>query len=135
MMERVELTPRTFRRLSKPVILEDGRVSFAVETDEAEPLQIACSLAEVGDIFSFLGHLAKGAAETSGPASLPSYLAPVPAQGIGFQAGPTPEVTLLVMRLSGFDMAFEIPSSGLAAVAPELSRIATTLSAPGTSRN
>lgn len=58
-----------------------------------------------------------------------NFLSPVPARGIGFQAGRSPEETLLVVRLSGFDMAFQIQSSGLASLADELGRIARTLSA------
>jgi hypothetical protein len=72
---------------------------------------VNCPLPELGDIFSFLGHLAKVAAETQDKEDPPlpaghNYLAPIPAQGMGFQAGNSPDETLLVMRLFGFDMAF-----------------------------
>ena len=60
-----------------------------------------------------------------------ALFAPVPAKGIGFQAGATPDVTLLVMNLFGFAMAFEIPSSGLIEMADELGRVARTMSAQG----
>lgn len=87
---------------------------------------------EIGDIFAFLGQLASDAAadkECPEAVHRQSYLAPIPARGMGFAAGRTPEETLLVMRLSGLDLAFAVPSSGLAALADDIARIARTLSA------
>ena len=117
------------------MIFENGeRVAFTITVASGEKIRVNCVLAELGDIFCFLGNLAKCAAEMQDkePASSSeghNYLAPVPAQGMGFQAGSSPEETLLVMRLFGFDMAFSVSSSGLAEVADGFARTARTLSA------
>ena len=125
--------------LEDATILENGeRIAFTIKTSEGRQMRVNCSLAEIGDIFSFLGQAAKEAGMTKDAPSPPpsgayNHLAPVPAQGIGFQAGQQPDSTLLVMRLFGFDMAFEVPSSGLVRLADDIARIARTLSASGES--
>jgi hypothetical protein len=133
--------PRTTDRGNKLARLEDATVfdggatvAFTITTVNRKQLRVNCPLAELGDIFSYLGILAKNAgAERKVPMPpLPqshNYLAPVPAEGIAFQAGTQPDETLLLMRLSGFDMAFSVSRSGLIALADEIRRIALTLSA------
>jgi len=126
---------RKLRQLSDAAVFDDGEtVGFCVDAFGTKKLDVFCSIAELGDIFSFLGNLAKAAGDLRAAPTPPmpqahNYLAPVPAQGAGFQAGSTPDETLLVVRLFGFDMAFAVPSSGLARIADELGRIARTLSA------
>jgi len=122
--------------LSNPIVFDNGTVGFSVEAEGGDSANVFCSLTDVGDMMSFLGMLARDAGEARNlpqPDTGKTYneLAPIPAQGIGFQAGQTPETTLIVVRLSGFDMAFEVPSSELARLGPELSRIGLTLSASG----
>jgi hypothetical protein len=115
--------------------LDDGNaVAFTIETEDGNRLALHCLLPELGDIFCALATLAKAAGEernapTPEPPATHNYLAPIPAQGIGFQAGRTPDETLLVVRLYGFDMAFSVPSSGLVRLADDVARIARTLSA------
>jgi hypothetical protein len=123
--------------LENATVLDDGeRVAFTVKGSTGKQMRVHCPLAEIGDVFSFLGHLAKAAGEARNAPTPPvphthNYLAPVPAQGIGFQAGDHPDRTLLVVRLFGFDLAFEIQSNELARLADDISRIARTLSAGG----
>jgi hypothetical protein len=113
----------------------DGDVAFTVKTVSGNTFRVHCPVAELGDIFRYLGHLAKASGDmrdVSTTIPIPqtqNYLAPVPAQGIAFQAGAAPDETLLVMRLHGFDMAFAVSSSGLVALADDIRRIALTLSA------
>jgi hypothetical protein len=120
--------------LDDAVAFDNGnKVAFTVTTTTGNRMRVHCTLSEIGDIFSYLGSLAKAAGEMrSVPApSIPQghdYLAPVPAQGIGFQAGRSLDETLLVVRLSGFDVAFAVPSSELARMADDLVHIARTLS-------
>ena len=122
---------RKLRELSDAAVFDDGAtVGFCVDAFGTKKLDVFCPIAQLGDIFSFLGHLAKAAGESRDAPTPPflhghNYLA----QGIGFQAGSTPDETLVVVRLFGFDMAFAVPSSGLARMADELGRIARTLSA------
>lgn len=124
-------------QLSEAAIMDNQQgIGFAIETHEGEKLKVCCSLAEIGDIFSFLGGIAKQAAAQDASlaenAKQPSqYLAPIPAMGMGFQAGQTPDETLLVMNCFGFWVAFAVPSAGLKEVAAGFSRTAQTLSASG----
>jgi len=126
-------------RFSNPAAFNDGEcVAFTIETHDGQSLRVHCELPELGHVFSFLGELAKTAAEIQGKEDPPlphthNFLAPVPAHGMAFQAGRSPEETLIVMRLFGFDMAFAVASSGLAALADDFARITRTLSA-GTGR-
>ncbi len=116
-------------------VLDDGQsVAFTIETEDGNQYPLNCPLSELGDIFNFLGLLAKGAGEVRNAPPPPksstyNYLAPIPAVGIGFAAGKTADQTLLIVRLSGFDMAFGFESSGLTALADDIARIARTLSA------
>jgi hypothetical protein len=125
----------TLARLLNPGVLDDGEsVAFTIETVNGRRYPLNCPLPEIGDIFSFLGALAKAAGEERnvpaprGTATY-NYLAPIPASGMGFQAGRTPDETLVVIRLSGFDMAFVFPSDELVRLAGDIARIARTLSA------
>ena len=91
---------------------DDCDVSFRIDTHDGKKLDVHCLLAELGDVFSFLGMLANAASErrrnvSLAPSETYSYLALVPAQGIGFQAGSSSDETLLIMRLAGFDMALD----------------------------
>jgi hypothetical protein len=111
-------------------------VAFTVKATTGKAMRVHCPIAELGDIFSYLGQLAKSAGEMRNVSMPPipqsqNYLAPIPASAIGFQAGAGPDETLIVMRLSGFDMAFAVPSSGLVALAEDIRRIALTLSSGG----
>jgi hypothetical protein len=117
----------------------DGDVGFRIEREDGAELDVACSVPEIGDIFSFLGTLAKHAGEET-QASLQdnpqqSYLVPIPATEIGFASSASPNETLLVIGLHGFGLAFSIPNSGLERMADELARTARTLSADQTRKN
>lgn len=108
----------------------DGDVAFTVKTTMGKAMRVHCPLAELGDIFAFLGQLARAAGELRNAPMPPfpetqNYLAPIPAIRLAFAAGTRPEETLLVMRLRGFDMAFAVKSSELG----DIRRIALTLSA------
>ena len=114
---------------------DDGEaVAFRIERVDGEILDVSCSLPEIGDIFNFLGSLAKDAGELRAtqpqkPTEGYNYITAIPAQGIGFQPGPGPDETMIVIRLTGFDMAFAVPNNALARLADDISRIARTLSA------
>ena len=54
---------------------------------------------------------------------------PIPSFGLGFGQGESPEITLLVVNLRGFQLAFQIPSSDLIRLSADVSRIAKTLAA------
>jgi hypothetical protein len=134
MKKRKMTTPDKLARLSNGLVRPDGDVQFTVETDAGRSLTVHCPVSELGEIFAYLGNLAKAAGELSGtppPTHFQNDLAAVPAIGIAFAAGTNPSETLLVMRLHGFDMAFSVESNGLIALADDIRRIAMTLSAGG----
>ena len=118
--------------LGDPMAFDNGEtVAFTIATTTGKQLRINCPLTELGDIFSFLGSVAEHAATQRGSQTpqASACFAPIPSSGVGFAAGRTSDETLLVMRLSGFDMAFAIPKDGLVRLADDIRRIALTLSA------
>jgi hypothetical protein len=121
--------------ISEGTPFNDGEnVAFTITRHDRKKLRVNCPLAELGDVFTYLGHLAEAAAEAQDREDPPfpaghDYIAPIPAQAVGFQAGNSPDMTLLIVRLFGFDMAFSVPSNALAEHADDLARIARTLSA------
>ena len=129
------------RQLSDPKVSPDGEmVMFSIETTDGEKLSVQCPVAELGDTFAFLGLLAKAAGERrhtelKRESDGYNYLAPIPATGMGFQAGSSPNETLLVMRLHGFDLAFSTPTDALVEVADGFAQTARTLSADPSKRN
>jgi len=124
--------------LSDAYILPEGHIRFTVKRRDGEALRVSCPTVEVGDIVFFLVSLAKGASEQQGLGMGPpvmSHLTPIPATGIGFSAGMTPEETLLVVNLSGFALSFAMTSSGLLRLADDIARTAKTLAAPADRKN
>src|ERR1035437_3383533 len=94
-----------FSGLEDAVILDNGAtVAFTIKTAAGKELRVNCAVAELGDIFSYLGQAAKAAGEMrAAPAPSGSqghnYLAPIPAQGMGLQAGDRPDEALLALCL------------------------------------
>lgn len=122
-----------FKSLDQATIFDGGEsVSFTIKSGGKE-MRVNCAIAELGDIFSFLGQLAKAAGEARNVPAPPvpkthNYLAPVPAEGMGLQRGNNPDEVLLVIRLFGFDMAFAVPSNAIVRLADDFLRMAHALS-------
>jgi hypothetical protein len=129
------------------VQLSDGRISddgnaigFQIERTDGRSFPVWCSIPELNDIFSMLASLAKAAGEQRG-AALPdfpdtqNYTTAIPALGVGFQAGSGSEDIRLLIRLHGFDVAFQFPRNRLADLADGLARTARTLSADPSKKN
>jgi hypothetical protein len=112
------------------VFTDENALSFCIERRDGQSLQVVCDLPELGDVFSFLGMLAKSTVSNRDSPEEPpdiKYLAPIPCDGMGFQPGTEPDTTMLVVRLSGFLMAFSMANSELGRVASGFARIAQTL--------
>lgn len=71
--------------------------------------------------------LSLGEAFGDGVAPRPCHA--IPAQGLGFMAGTSPDETRLVVRLGGLDLAFPLANSRVAALGREFAQIAAALSA------
>ena len=110
----------------------DGTVlCFTLLTARGES-RLCCPAADIGEFLAFFGHAAVAIGEMTGTGGAPTNdLVPIPATGLGFQAGPTPDVTYLVVNIGGFGLAFEVPSSDLAGFAERISQVARTLSVNG----
>jgi hypothetical protein len=125
----------TIREFTDARVLDDGAsVAFTVEREDGQSLRVSCKIEMLGDIMAYLGKLANEAGEISGaevpgPRAKRNYLVPILAHGVGFQFDETPETSILVVRCSGFDFPFRVPSNGLARMAADIGRLATTLSA------
>ena len=118
--------------LSMAIAAPDGEsIGFSVETVDGKRLRVECPLAEVGDIFAFLGHLAKAAndrrnVETSPPTTGSGNYAPIPAHRVAFQNGTEANETILIVQLAGFDVAFSTKTDELAKVVDEFARATKT---------
>jgi hypothetical protein len=107
-------------------------VGFRIERHDRTSLDVWCPIEEIGDFIRSLCDLAAASAPEDSPhPSHQAHFAPITALGIGFAAAETPDKTLLVMRLRGLGLAFEIPSSGLKALVEGMSQTALTLSSDG----
>jgi hypothetical protein len=112
---------------------EDGAVlSFTLVTSSSR-IPLRCAAVDIGEIMAFFGHAAKVVGEMINTSmNEPNNdVVPIPITGIGFQEGPMPDTTLLLLDVSRFRLAFEVPSSALAGMADDIVRIARTLSAEG----
>ncbi len=130
--------PAEFERLSNGRPSLDGtKVAFTIECRGDESADIACAIADIPRIISYLVELAVAAKEQSdsvapAPKSGQQVLFdPMQALGFGFVPGRSAEETFLVVRTAAFELTFSVPSSGLARLAPELAQIGSTLSAGG----
>jgi hypothetical protein len=125
----------SFKSISGPRVLDDGkRVAFTVERQDGKTLRVTCPTTELGEIISFLALIGVHASENA-PLSVdrtpgaPLSMTPIPAFGLGFAHGQSPDETFLLVNLRGFQLEFQIPSSGLIRLADDVSRIARTLAA------
>lgn len=104
--------------MSETEIIADGlAVAFTIETAQGN-VRLHVPAGDLGNIVAFFVGIAKAYEEklgdTAGPAGQPSNFTPVPARGLGLATSDSPDVTNLVVRLYGFDLGFEIPTSELA---------------------
>lgn len=120
--------------LSAPMTYPDGSVSFVVNTTDAAPVFVRCSVTDVGNIFAALGNLVSVLPEE--PDFRPTEYQPgghqfpvMPADGLGFLPGTTPDTTALVLRVGPLWVAYQIQSSALGLLGDRLSAILKTLSA------
>jgi hypothetical protein len=135
----MSFTPSEIRCLKDLRPSDDGkRIAFTIETTNGDTADLSCAVEELPEIMCFLVHGALHATERSGSQSPTPTVGqemvaePIPARGIGLAAGRSAEETLVLLHLAGLDLVFGVPSSELARLAPDLARIATTLSAPST---
>ena len=121
--------------LANPRSIDGGAaLQFTLHTDDGQTELVVPSV-EIGKILQFFASCARVIGDEIDDDAPPTNdLFPIPASGVGFQEGPTPDTALLVVSLSGFGLGFEFPSSKLADMARGIGQTALTLSArPGRS--
>jgi hypothetical protein len=127
---------RRMIRWSEPHISPDHKDLWMRLEMEGQNVDFSLPIAELGDTVQFLVTCAEAAVTESEETPEPPLTktqsqewAPIQMRGIGFAPGRTPEETLLVVKLAGFQLAFSVASSDLAGLADGLGQTARTLSA------
>jgi hypothetical protein len=118
-------SPQHLIRLRDAELAHDGKHLAVVVETEATALDVAFSRDQLIETIEAL--LAMSSALSAN--SAPRTLNPIPVQGLGLAAGRSPEETLLVVRLAGVDLSFQLASSAVAALGHEFSQMAMALSA------
>jgi hypothetical protein len=110
-------------------------VAFTLTTTAGEA-RLCVSQADLGRIISFFAVAARAVGDTFAAADLLTLpikndVPVIPMSGLGLATGETPDTSKLVVNLSGFGLAFQMPSNELAQGLNGLARTAQTLSAKG----
>jgi hypothetical protein len=122
-------------------VSDDGNaLGMRIHRADATAFDLWCEVTRLNDVFHLLAALAKAAGEQRGgepplPPLTQNETTPIPTLGAGFQIGNGPDDIRLVIRLYGFDIAFQVPRSELAGFSAALSRSAATLSADPAQKN
>jgi hypothetical protein len=122
-------------------VSDDGQaVGMRFHRADKTSFDLWCEVNRLNDVFHLLASLAKAAGEQRGgdpplPPHTQNETTPIPMLGAGFQVGGEPDDVRLLIRLHGFDIAFQMPRSELPGLSATLSRTAATLSASPTQRN
>lgn len=122
-------------------VSDDGQaVGMRFHRADATAFDLWCEVSKLNDVFHLLASLAKAAGEQRGddqPLGLATQneTMPIPMLGAGFQIGDGPDDVRLLIRLHGFDIAFQVPRNELAGLSAALSKSAATLSADPSQKN
>ena len=111
-------TPSLIADINGAVARDGSFLALEVHTVSGESLSLRIEKSVLPDLLRYLMGLAAEAAEArraSGTADprLPTEIVPLPAEGLGFAAGNTPGAAVMVVRISGMDLAFEYPTDAL----------------------
>ncbi len=128
-----------FLRFSEGNVTQDGmRIKLRVETANVPPLDMEFHYAEVANMVQYLAKLASVASERRGPPKTFGTgavdVAPIPATQLALMLG-APGKANLVVRLSDFDLAFELPLGALQSAAPSFAQTVETLAAEPKTKN
>ncbi len=123
-------SPKRFLRFSNAAASHDGKhFAVYVETDDDTVLDLEIPIEEMGDIVQFLVDVANHV-DADARHEQRQY-SPIPIRGLGLATGRTPDETLLIIRLAGFELAFQLDSKHVAELGEDFGRMANTLSASG----
>ena len=128
------MTEHTLKSLSQAVAGADGR-SFAFNFDATDgtSVRLRIEVDQMPDLIHYLCTLAGHVRQEprwSGP-SPRVEVAPLEVLQLGLMPHTQPELTLLVARLAGLDLAFQLDSTQIASLGRDFARMAQALSAAG----
>lgn len=120
---------RRLIRWENPRVSDDGRFIEITAVLAGENVSMAIPVAEIGDMVALFASLsdfvvshAVPAPDGSPPRTSSETWEPVAVRGVGMAQGRTPDETLLVAFLSGFELAFSLDSTKLTELGHDLSR-------------
>ncbi|MGH6889812.1 MAG: hypothetical protein ACREHF_11570 [Rhizomicrobium sp.] len=122
--------PLTISHLVRFEMNADGsKYAFQIDTKQGVSIDLELAAERLGPIVQFL--VANAAAtghqlyeQTHVHKEQAENLAAIPTEAFGLVPGPTPDKMLLLVRLYGFDLGFEIPTAMLAEFGDRISRTA-----------
>jgi hypothetical protein len=122
--------------LSDAVIIDGGAAIAFTLTTTAGEARLCVPQTDLGNIIGFFAVVAHAVGRALSANDLPSSpirndVPTLPISGLGLATSDTPDTYKLVVNLSGFGLAFEMPNSGLADELRKLAQTAQTLSAKG----
>jgi len=126
--------PRKIAAITDFAMTGDGKkFAFNVVTQDHQKTNLEIDATELGTLIQYLiTHAATMAMRAHNDSVELSpqgqTYSPIPTQGIGISSGSSHSDSLLVVRLFGFELAFEIPNSELASLAESIGRTATLMS-------
>jgi hypothetical protein len=132
----MQRTPKRVERWADPAISPDRKsLWIRVEMEDGDSDDLEIPLQQIGDTVSFFVSVANHiVTELEDEVELPSQTAspdwaPIPVVGVGLGIGRGPEETILFVRLAGFELAFSLDGSKVAALGNDFARNAQMLSA------
>ncbi len=105
-----------------------------IETEDGGSFDLEMPLGQIGDLVSFFTSIADFVVRQRQDEGEPQpqmssgHWAPIPVVGVGLGTGRSPEEAILLVRLAGFELAFALDGSKVAALGDDFSRTARTLS-------
>lgn len=125
--------PKRFVRFSNAAASHDGKhFAVCVETDDDTALDLEIPIEEIGDVVQFFVEVANHV--DADVRHEQRQYSPIPIRGLGLATSYTPDETLLIIRLAGFELAFQLDSKRVAELGKDFARMAKTLSASGPSQ-
>jgi hypothetical protein len=130
----MQTVPMRVDRWSDPAVSPDRKNLWAkIASEDGGSADIEIPLTQIGDAVCFLASVANQiVSEMQDQVEMPPqtaiHWAPIPVVGVGLGLGRGPGETILTIRLAGFELAFSLDGSKIAALGSDFARIAHMLS-------
>ena len=131
-------SPRRLAAWSDPALSPDGKNLWVrAETEDGAAFDLEMPLGQIGDLVSFFtsvaNFLVRNRADQYGEQLRTSsaHWARIPVVGLGLGLGGSPDETMLIVRLAGFELAFSLDSGKVSQLGRDFAQMAHTLSSGG----